>query len=128
MNNVIHKLEKAIALGRKKGMDTVAWEEQLDRLLRQRHCVKDSGLCHLRTGSGKFKCIFIPERCEFREAPQNDMGIQSPVNSYKKPIDCCFACKTITWWWRLPGEWGEGAWVCGTCHPNPNGVWNEEMS
>ena len=37
-----------------------------------------------------------------------------------KPIEPCYNCGSIDWWWREVSEWGQGEWLCGKCHPNPN--------
>jgi hypothetical protein len=35
------------------------------------------------------------------------------------PIRPCYRCGGTDYWWREKG-YGEGAWVCSSCHPNPN--------
>jgi len=44
------------------------------------------------------------------------------TNTKGKPTLACPVCRSTNWWWREPGEYGCGEWLCNRCHPNPNPV------
>jgi hypothetical protein len=46
------------------------------------------------------------------------MNIAEVLNPLK-PTKPCYRCGGTDFWWREKG-WGNGEYVCSTCHPDPN--------